>query len=284
MNRIIRNVAQTYQIFSNLSLDIVAGVVCNMLPLPYVFGFEPGPGWYLGLPLATWFIYLADHLADNLFNPYVITERHQFIRDNRNQVLNLLMGIGVLLVIILYYYFDLALFLSGIITGMLCVLYFTLNRIRHPFFHLIYNKELVVAIVYATGFYAIAGMYLPLLHPWLVYYLLLIGLVYQNILMISILEIKTDRNNKQFSWASAMGERFSNKMFVVISLICLLLMIAAYITFPQLNPLLLYGYLTIWFAQVILFNWLAHRMHEGTFRKISEMIFWIPLLFYLLLK
>lgn len=284
MNRIFRKVAQTYQIFSNLSLDIVAGVVCNMLPLPYVFGFDPGPGWYLGLPLATWFIYLADHLADNRFNPYVITERHQFIRDNENQVFKLLIGIGVLLAMVLYYYFNMALFLSGMITGMLCILYFALNRIRHPFFHLIYNKELVVAIVYATGFYSMAGMYLPLLHPWLVYYLLLIGLVYQNILMISILELKTDRLNRQFSWALAMGERFSNKMFIVISLICLLLIVGAYIAFPQLNPILLYSYLTIWFAQVILFNWLSPRMQESMFRKISEMIFWIPLLFYVCLK
>lgn len=280
MNRIFRKVAQTYQIFSNLSLDIVTGVICNMLPLPFLFGFNPGPGWYLGLPLATWFIYLADHLTDIRFNPYVVTERHQFIRNHVWQILILLMLLFALMSALMLYYFSAPLLFSGIMSAVLCLLYFLLNRIRHPFFHLVYNKELVVAIVYATGIYAIVGMYSITLHPWFEYYLILIGLVYQNILMISILEIKTDQFNQQFSWASAIGTRFSNNMFTGVSVIGLLLLTVTRLIFPEVQPMLWYSYFTIWFAQVMLFYWFAPWMSEATFRKISEIIFWIPAVYY----
>lgn len=282
MKRMVEIGSQTYQIFSNLSLDVATGVFLQLAPVAMAFNLHPGPGWYLGVPLATWFIYLFDHFMDIRMNPRIRTERHNFIQKHAFHV-KLLMGCTALCcLIVLYRFYDDLLFYSGFMTGVLCLSYFLLNSIRNPWFRLFYNKELWVSITYSTGIYSLVGISLGFEMSWFIFYVIHMLLTYQSILGISISEFGSDRDQEQFSWIQIIGQINAIRLNIVVAGMALLLLAGTllYVIIP--SPMLTYIYLTVWFAQVLLFHILKNRISLEMLRKISELIYWIPGLFYLM--
>ena len=126
-----KKILQYYQIFCNLSLDVVLGMVCGMLPLPICFNVHLNIAWYLGLPAATWLMYLSDHVMDTLRNPQPISDRHEFVRTYLKQILMLMVMLLLGCFYLVYTYYTIVLFFTASIIVFFCLMYLMLTSIKN---------------------------------------------------------------------------------------------------------------------------------------------------------
>lgn len=275
---------QYYQIFCNLSLDVVLGVICCMLPLPICFHVHLSLGWYIGLPAATWLVYLSDHLLDAMRNPELVSPRHSFIRAYANQIKIVIGALCLLCIYLAITDYSIVLFLTAFTTGLFCVLYFLLTNLRNTTFSYFYNKELLVACIYATAIYMAIGLSQQALGHWFLYYISLLSIAYINLLFESIIEQQKDIEQRQFSWVLIIGERRSKIVFYAVSIFTLFICIGLSITETGLLQWLALTYTCMTMAHIVLFVCAFKLLQNELYRKLGEMIFWLPLLVYLIKK
>ena len=278
-----KKLVQYYQIFCNLSLDIVFGVICCMLPLPICFNVHVNMGWYLGLPAATWLIYLTDHLIDTLRNPGLTTPRHSFVRTYQLQIYILICGLLILCCYLAFRYYNIVLFLTAFTLFLFCLLYFLLTSISNDRFRFFYNKELMVAIIYATALYLSIGLSQHGFGIWLPYYISLLLITYLNLLTISIIEYPDDVAQKQFSWVVIIGKKramvlFHTVVFTTVGICCYELFVT-----PLPLSALAGTYLIMAVAHWFILKYAPSMKSHLAYRKLSEIIFWLPGILYLIL-
>ena len=276
----IRKVVQYYQIFCNLSLDIVLGVWCNMLPLPYCFGFHPGIGWLLGLPAASWLVYLLDHILDSIRNPEVKSERHLFVRNNLKHMIAICLALLSLCVYLLFSFYSITLLATALTLSFFCCLYFILTGIQNPFFRYFYNKELMVACVYTSALYLPIGLGNPLQLVWVGYFASLLLISYLNLLIMSIIDLPADTRQQQFSWVMMIGRTRAIRLFGVLATATLGLSLFLCVSNTGSLSLLAACYAAMTASHALLFQY-QHKFTD--IRKWSEAIFWLPLLVWLLI-
>ncbi len=276
----IRKVVQYYQIFCNLSLDIVLGVWCNMLPLPYCFGFHPGIGWLLGLPAASWLVYLLDHILDGIRNPDITTERHLFIRNNMRQMVVLTIALFVFCLYLLFTFYSPTLLATAGTLSFFCCLYFILTSIRNSMFMYFYNKELMVACVYASALYLPVGLGHPYSFLWMGYFTSLLLITYLNLLMMSIIDLPLDAEQHQFSWVMMIGRKRALRLFNILLVATLGLCVYLMLSTTGNLRLLAGCYALMVLAHGFLFR-AQNRIADV--RKWSELIFCLPVLVLLFL-
>jgi hypothetical protein len=267
---------QYYQIFCNLSLDVVLGVLFNALVLPHCFSFNSNLGWYVGLPGATWLIYLIDHLVDVKRNPKTYSPRHAFIRQYFFHVIITCAVLALLCCWLAYTFYNLSLLITACTTLMFCLIYFLLTQIKYEWLSYLYNKELLVASIYATAMYMPVGLGNQGNWYWLFFYLIFIGLAYCNLLMLSIIEQPTDVAQRQFSWVLIIGKNRAVVLFKAIIMITSLLCILVILQSRGLQQHLGLCYLIMAWLHYILFAYAPTLQPNETYRKLSEMIFWLP--------
>ncbi len=251
-----------------------------MLPLPVCFNVHVSAGWYIGLPAATWLIYLADHLMD-IQNEKLETPRHVFIRTYKNQITIL---IGLLLALCIYTgytYYTVTLFLTGFVLVLFCGLYFALTLIKNDWFRFFYNKELMVAIIYATALYLEIGLSLQNINTWLLYYIALISITYLNLLTISIIELPEDLTHQQFSWVVIIGKKRATVLFYFILTATIILCGYAALVSPFPLSALGYTYMFMAITHWFIYRYAPRLMHHRAYRKWSEITFWLPGILYL---
>lgn len=270
----MRMLVQYYQIFCNLSLDVVAGVIAGMMPLSLCFGLKMSAAWWLGLPAATWMVYLMDHLADVYRNPELRSARHLFVWTYRKQLLTIVALLSGLCTYLLITEPQPILLLSAVTVGLFCAMYFALTFIRNPRFRFFYNKELLVSCIYATALYLPVGLSQQNIGTWLLYYLLLVGIAYLNLLMISILELETDKAQHQFSWVIVIGARRATRVFYGIVAVAGGLSMFLVLTQSGALQKLAGSYGLMVLLHAVLFR--LARMTSLAYRPLSELIFWIP--------
>ena len=271
-----KTIAQYYQYFCNLSLDVVLGVLLSMLPLPFLFHVQIHSNWYFGLPLSAWFVYLADHFLDIYLNPFIDTPRHQFIKRNKNYVIAIMVVLFIAILGLLFYHFQLTFLITGILVGLLCLIYFVLlafpkliQRIYFP------NKELAVAFIYASGIYS-SILSQTITTSSLLYYVIFMAIAYQSLIFNSMLEIETDLLNKQVSAVVHFGLKNSSNIFHMICFVIVLsLLIMMFI--PQQNKMpLTFIYLIMAILNYQLYRYGKKSNQLARVRILSEMVFWLP--------
>lgn len=279
MNKLV----QYYQIFCNLSLDVVLGIVCCMLPLPLCFGIHVNMGWYLGLPAATWLVYLSDHVLDTLRNPDLQTDRHLFVRTYQNHIYVLMVLLLCLCGYLAYSYYTVVLSLTAFTLILFCSIYFLLTSIKNERFHYFYNKELMVATVYATALYLTIGLSQQGFGYWLLFYVALLFITYLNLLMLSIIELPEDVAHHQFSWVVMIGRKRATVLFnTLISITVLFCVSLAMVCDGNLRGLAI-TYALMALAHWFLFKYAAGLTQHEAYRKWSEMVFWLPGVLYLII-
>ncbi len=279
MNKLV----QYYQIFCNLSLDVVLGIVCCMLPLPLCFGVHVNMGWYLGLPAATWLVYLSDHVLDTLRNPDLQTDRHLFVRTYQPHIYVLM---GLLLCFcgyLAYSYYTVVLFLTAFTLILFCGCYFLLTSIKNERFHYFYNKELMVATVYATALYLAIGLSQHGFGYWLLFYFALLLITYLNLLMISIIELPEDVAHHQFSWVVIIGRKRATNLFKMIIAITLLFCLSLAVLCTGHLRTLSFTYAIMALAHWFIFKYAGGLTQNEAYRKWSEVVFWLPGIAFLLM-
>ncbi len=274
-----KKLSQYYQYFSNLSLDVVLGVFCCMLPLPEIFGVNMPFVWYIGLPFCTWLVYISDHFYDNSRQPSIDTERHRFISIHQNKVITVAVLLVLILLVLTIWFTPIHLILSGTFIVFLCLIYYLSLRFPIYLFTLrLLNKELSVAFIYSTSVYIAFFIGQSFALNRLLYSLIFFLLAYQNLLLMAVYEIKKDSMNHDLSTTMQIGIRNSKLIYHLCTWMIALILIV--LLWRNLCNNLTLSYFIMVIANHLLMALGDRWNNPATLRKAGEMIFWIPGLIY----
>jgi len=259
MKLILNKLLQYYQIFCNLSLDVVGGVICNMLAITYCFNINAPKAWYIALPLGTWLIYLVDHIVDvTRTNKDYPTPRHQFIKKYLNKIITLSVFILLLIIATGLLFFDEQLITIGFIMIGVIIFHLILTKQNPQSKSIINNKEFGVAFIYATSIfiYPLFNGFLTLWFDAIFYlYIFFLLITYQSLLLCSIIEYPIDvlMNNSSFI------------LFIIIRL-------------NFYNPALPAFYFLILAGNYLIYQNRDKLQQHFMYSKIAELLFWLPAL------
>lgn len=199
----------------NLSLDITAGAVISSFYIAQVFGVEMSSQMGMGLGIAIWLIYTADHLWDAYrVEGTAINPRHAFHQKYFKPILFLA---GLLFAIGVYNTFKLPLQTIELGFGLvgltgLYFLYLKVSKLHR-------QKEFFAAFVYVAGIFI--GP-LSMLENWDWLYLVLFVqfflLAYVNLMLFPLFEMEADNKQGMASIALNRGPRSTKKLIGVASL------------------------------------------------------------------
>jgi hypothetical protein len=284
---VIQKVLQYYQIFCNLSLDVVLGVLCCMLPLPLVFNIVLPLNWYIVLPLATWVIYLGDHVIDVTRKEQEYpSPRHRYIKRNLKAVVVLITAISLLIAWQVLHPFSRLLFATGCIMAAIVGVHFAIVRINPIKRSLLNNKELAISAIYAAGIYAapLVTLYasgndilLPFLHGFA-----FLVVVFINLLTVSIIELKWDEEMDNASWVRVIGINKAQGLLHGLVIFTVLLCLVLCFISPYRSALLLSTYMIIAIAHLLLYRYRNALQQLLLYRKIGEALYWLPALAWLI--
>jgi hypothetical protein len=282
MKLILNKLLQYYQIFCNLSLDVVGGVICNMLALTFCFNINAPNAWYIALPLGTWLIYLVDHIVDVMrTNKDYPTPRHQFIKKYLNKIITLSFFILVLIIATSLLFFDEQLITIGFIMIGVIIVHLLLTKQNPQSKSIINNKEFGVAFIYATSIfiYHLFNGFLTLWFDALFYlYILFLLITYQSLLLCSIIEYPIDVLMNNSSFIRTMGLQKGMVVFQGITLSALILLLFIIIRLNFYNPALPAFYFLILAGNSLICLNRDKLQQHFMYRKIAELLFWLPVL------
>ena len=273
---------QYYQIFCNLSLDVVGGVICNMLAITYSFNINAPKYWYVALPLGTWLIYLVDHIVDvTRTNKDYPTPRHQFIKKYLYKIIALCGFILLLIIATGLLFFDEQLITIGFIMIGIIILHLILTKQNPQSKSIINNKEFGVAFIYATSIfiYPLFNGFLTIWFDGLFYlYLFFLLITYQSLLLCSIIEYPIDVLMNNSSFIRTMGLQKGMVIFQGITLSAFILLLFIIIGLKFYNPILPSFYFLILAGNYLVFINRNKLQIHSIYRQIAELLFWIPAL------
>lgn len=273
---------QYYQIFCNLSLDVVGGVICNMLAITYCFNINAPKAWYIALPLATWLIYLVDHIVDvTRTNKDYPTPRHQFIKRHLHKIIALNVLILLLIIATGLLFFDEQLITIGFIMVGVIIVHLLLTKKNPQSKSIINNKEFGVAFIYATSIfiYPLFNGFLTLWFDAIFYlYIFFLLITYQSLLLCSIIEYPIDVLMNNSSFIRTMGLQKSIVVFQGITLSALILLLFIIIRLNFYNPALPAFYFLILAGNYLIYQNRDKLQQHFMYRKIAELLFWLPAL------
>lgn len=261
---------------------MVGGVICNMLAITYGFNLNAPKAWYIALPLGTWLIYLADHLLDVLRTDKVYpTPRHQFIKKNLKTIIFLCVLIILGMAVATFVYFNETLLKVGLIMLGIIILHLMLAKLNPQSRSIINNKEFGVAFIYATSIFIY-----PLFHTFLtigfdaLFYIFILFLLitYQSLLLCSIIEFPIDLMMNNTSFIRTVGLQKGILIFKGITLSALVLLAFVTFGFNYYNPALPSFYFLILSGNYLIYLNKDKLQHHFMYRKIAELLFWIPAL------
>ena len=266
---------------------MIFGVWCSMIVLPICFDIEMPNVWYITLPLATWAIYLTDHLID-VYRTQVehATPRHQYVKTHTRQIAILVFLLCSVVIYFLVGAFHLTVFICGAILSVFVALHFILVRINPQKKWIANNKELAVACIYAMGIYSV-----PLLVKFssgetmvipMICFLLFLALVFMNLLMVSIIEFDIDKQLENSTWVIAVSKENAQKILTALfgTIMFVLFIVLQFVDLKV--KLLLTSYFIIAIGHLIIFINRNRLQHYLLYRKLSEGLFWVPGLIYFL--
>lgn len=237
------------------------------------------PSWYICLPACTWLVYLTDHLIDSHRNPLLRTPRHEFIRKNKNYILQLISLLLILSIYAVSKWPDSRIVITGITTGIFASVYLILAWIPNKLVSFFYNKELFVAITYATGIYLATGLSQPLHILWLPAYLLFLTNVFINLLMVSVIEFKQEQG---FSWIQMIGVKRAERLFYILCFFTLIVTLFFSSSAAGNLKILLATYSVMPVMHLLIYLKREKLSLHEKYRKLGEMTFWIPIIAWVL--
>jgi hypothetical protein len=273
-------VLQYYQIFCNLSLDVVIGVGLNVFALAHVFHLQAPMAWYIVLMAGTWLVYLLDHVIDiNRTDKNYPGPVHQFIKKNQPYVWTLMILLVLFIVFFTFYQIHIKLIICGSIMVFLTAVHLLLARLNLHAKGFFNNKEFGVAFIYATAIF-IFPMYMliqsVLIDALFYYYMLFLLLVYQNLLLCSIIEYPVDVSMNNSSLIRSIGKPRGKLVFIGVSLAGASFMVLMLLRLSWYHPLLLGLYFIILSGNCVIYLWDGQLQNHFDHRKLAELLFWLP--------
>lgn len=261
---------------------MVIGICINALAIGKVFHINAPIAWYVVLPLATWLVYLFDHLVDIKRNPNTREGSvHRFIQQHQLLVWVLIAILCMVIVFFTWIDFSWPLFLCGATMVVLAGIHLLLAKLNPTHKHIFNNKEFGVAFIYATSLfvfplYVLFNNFLfdALLH----HYLLFLLLAYQNLLLCSLIEFPLDVRMNNASLIRAVGRPRGKLVFIGVSLGAASFFMVMLLRINLYSPLLLGLYFMILAGNVLIYLWNEKLQQQALYRKLADLLFWLPVL------
>lgn len=256
------------------------GVAFNALAINHIFQVNAPWSWLVVLPLATWAVYLLDHLVDIKRNP--ITKEgsaHYYIKQHTWLIWLLIALLVVSIGYIVWVDFYLPLFISGLVMVVLTLLHLLLAKLNPNAKSIFNNKEFGVAYIYATSLF-IFPIYV-LFNHWmfdvlLYHYLLFLLLAYQNLLLCSLIEYPVDVRLNNASIIRAVGKTRGKLVFIGVSLGAASFFMLMLFRFNTYSTTMLGFYFLILAGNVLIYMWNERLQQLGLYRKLADLLFWLP--------
>ncbi len=276
-----KKLSQYYQNISNLSVDVVIGVIANALSVSFIFKTEISPYWLIGLASGTWLIYILDHVIDNIRSEGIeLSGRHYFIKKNIRVVYGLLLFLVLTILYCAYKGNNVHLIQSGFIVVAIVILHLALARINSLRKSLFNNKEFGVALVYALSIYIFPILQVSVsafVEPIFYAFILLLLITYQSLLFCSIVDFRIDRQLHNASFVQVIGITKSKLVFIGVSLSILVFCWVIHLFYPIVPYTLFLLYVAMTLLHVVLFS-LYLQNKNLPYRRLAELIFWLPFL------
>ena len=229
----------------NLSLDITVGAMISCWFIGDFLQLDMPPSVIIGLGIAIWLIYTADHLLDaRKASNTIVNPRHDFHRRYEKQVIILAI---VIFCVGLYNAFHLPLntIYYGVVLIGLSGLYFLYLRYSKAQTY----KEILAALVYTAGLFTgpmslISGTNTAIMGLALHFFLL----AFANLLILPMFEIDMDEQQGVNSIATRKGDKSVQLMARIVLVFGFLLIIAQVYwnsSFVTIAPLFLIMYCSL---------------------------------------
>jgi len=265
-----------------LSIDIALGALASGSWVVKLTQADPGPGWWILLPMVVWLIYTTDHLIDGFrLKKHAGTIRHLYHYTNRKWLIFILIvcfliALGVSLTNLRNEILIFGIFLGSLVILYLLTIWISGRRNLNFIF-----KEVVIAIIYTCGICGgpviISEFAVGTLHILLFFSFFLI--VLSNIIIFTLHEKDTDRIDRQSSLLFIVGDNTAR----IISISCLLLSVISCIIcilFSDGLAITVSGVILIIMAAILYFILLKpvyFNLHSR-YRYLGDSIFFLPAL------
>ncbi|WP_128544486.1 hypothetical protein [Larkinella soli] len=266
-----------------LSLDVVLGAIlshCMAARLPdghQKIDFATT----LLLGVCVFLIYAADRLFDvrKGVGPAVpATPRHQFHAAHQRTLIQVLAGMGVLAIILLFFLPE-GVFSFGVGLAVVCGAY-VVAVFRLPALHATLKwKEPVVAVLYTAGVWGSAWSHRPAVSwPEIGLALLFLMIAFQNLLLFSVMEACEFPGNT-YSLATALGLERSDvalrTLAVLVTVLALVIFFLADTRFAQ-RAAIIEGLMSA--ALYAIQRYPTPFLTNERYRWIGDGVFWLPAL------
>jgi len=229
-----------------LSLDIVLGVISLLFFICSLFDIEePSFSVYFALAAAVWVIYTIDHLRDVRNYKKVTTSRHKFHLQNYDLLYRVLL-IVIFLSTINLFFIPLIIVLYGLGLTFLVALYLYFHRLTAKYG----IKELIVAFGFTAGIFLYPISKTGGLIDFIIPFGQLMLIAYGNLLLISDIEVKSDKKNDIDSITRFLNQEQVKTLIKSILIFNILISISS-ILFISISPT--YSYFVIFSSFVLLF-------------------------------
>lgn len=232
-------------------------------------------------------IYLADHVVDvTRKKDEYPSPRHQFIKRNLRLIIAVMVCISVVIGWQVLHPFSILLFTVGCILAVMVAIHLLivqLNPTKQSWYN---NKELAIALIYGAGIYTAPIVLLnqqqsPILIP-VGCAALLAAIAFINLLMASIIELKWDEEMDNTSLVRVMGLKKSILLFYALMGACTLTIIFLWVHAPASYKPMLVTYLAMIGGHWLIYSRRTQLMRYLAYRKVSEALFWLPIIAFFL--
>ena len=275
---------QIYQRLNTLSIDVCLGAIAGGIMATHLLATDPGWAYWFVLPMAVWLIYTADHLIDGYrMGDNKTHVRHLYHRKYRKQLVLLSFLVLIIAAVISFRYLPYNIILFGVVLGVLAIIYLTLVFVIPSGSVVFFQKELLVALFYTAGIWGpVIIMNQALSTTEIIIVLMFFLLAFEDLIMLSMIEIKADSKAGQGSLPMFLGYRHSRKLFYILVGTVLLLSFAIILSNPAGS--LLKATIIMILMQTGLFfilRFSSFFRKRELYRYLSEAVFFLPALMFL---
>lgn len=264
-----------------LSLDVTLGAALLTTAISDFIGVELPLSVPVCLAISIWLIYTLDHLLDAKRSHEITIERHLFHRRNFK-----ILVINLILIALAGFYVAWSLptitFIYGLGLILLVLVYFTLIY----FFKNFHFKEVLVAIVYASGVFLGPislienGVDLQIIS--LFTQLLFLALI--NLVLFSYNDLEKDQADGNPSIVIKLGREMTQQVLMLFFILLIVVQLGSLLFFLNNPEFLLFQILFILMTAVLLSlkKWNVFFALNSRYQLIGDSIFFLPAVWLLL--
>lgn len=264
-----------------LSLDVTLGAALLTMAISDFIGIELPLSIPVCLAISIWLIYTLDHLLDAKRSREISIERHLFHRRNFK-----ILTINFILIALAGFYVVWSLptitFIYGLGLILLVLVYFTLIY----FFKNFHFKEVLVAIVYASGVFLgpISLIENAVDLQIISFFIQLLFLALINLILFSYNDLEKDQADGNPSMVIKLGKEMTQQLLILLFILLIVIQIGSLLFFLDNPDFLLFQILFTLMTAVLLSlkKWDNFFALNSRYQLIGDGVFFMPAIWLLL--